>query len=137
MSWTHSEDWEEPSWPSQVKKAISEYFQRVVIVFLPFGPSMFKKRTRPTNVRPKDSPLDVPGPSNYSPSRSPRSLTEDDESDLTANIDELILLRKLRKSKQGIDLEKFNRGDKKGHKDDSDYGLHKARARKRDDEETE
>ena len=47
------------------------------------------------------------------------------------NIEELILLRKLRKAKQGIDIEKLNRGEEKRKSkkkepefDMSQYGLH-------------
>lgn len=36
-----------------------------------------------------------------------------DPADSSASVEEMILLRKLRRSHQGIDLEKLNRGDEK------------------------
>jgi hypothetical protein len=105
--------------------------------------AMFKKRTRPVNARVKESTADDAGPSNHSPLHDPPHETADEpESDLTTEIDELILLRKLRKSKQGIDLARFNRGEKKAAKDDlgagsGSYGLHANVKKRNDDDEPE
>lgn len=65
---------------------------------------------------------------------------EEADAELGANIDELILLRKLRRAKQGIDLERFNRGEKKGSRDDlgsasGNYGLRASKTQR--DEEPE
>lgn len=89
--------------------------------------NMFKKRTRPAGARSKDSTTNEAGPSRSSPAQDPIS---EPEQDLTTEIDELILLRKLRKGKQGIDLVKFNKGEKKVARDDlgsgsGSYGLKK------------
>ena len=90
---------------------------------------MFKKRTRPASVRDKqvgedDSP--APGTSGTNTPLTDTPGDEDSEigyveHDLAAsivdsprqNIEEMIMLRKLRKSKQGIDIEKLNRGEEK------------------------
>ncbi|ORY24970.1 hepatocellular carcinoma-associated antigen 59-domain-containing protein [Naematelia encephala] len=102
---------------------------------------MFKKRSRPQSVREKPSVESeststpeptttdsISGPSNPPPVR----LEEDDT---TQNIEELILLRKLRKSKQGIDLERLNRGEeRKSKKSDASeqYGLQSVTGKKGD-----
>jgi hypothetical protein len=90
--------------------------------------TMFKKRTRPAGARTKESASEEAGPSRSPP--APDSTTDEPEQDLTTEIDELILLRKLRKGKQGIDLVKFNKGEKKVARDDlgsgsGSYGLKK------------
>ncbi|CAD6571047.1 MAG: hypothetical protein TREMPRED_000131 [Tremellales sp. Tagirdzhanova-0007] len=99
---------------------------------------MFKKRTRPASVREKISAEKVESGILASGSNSD---LEDEES----NIDELILLRKLRRSQPGIDLEKFNRGEerRKGKKRDIDgaaekFGIQTQRAKEGDkDDEIE
>lgn len=106
---------------------------------------MFKKRSRPAGSREKDTPIDEPGPSAHPASRTPPSKSaeaeeEEPEQDLTTEIDELILLRKLRKGKQGIDLARFNRGEKKVSKDDlgsgsGGYGLSANGIKKRNDDD--
>ncbi len=91
---------------------------------------MFKKRTRPTAVRDKPAPE---GPLEEKVASGSNSEPEEEEyacphltsirsssSQLRSNIDELILLRKLRRSQPGINLEKLNRGEerRKGRKRD-------------------
>lgn len=106
--------------------------------------TMFKKRTRPAGSRAKDTPTASAeaGPSTISPSRSPPPEETEPAEDLTAEIDELILLRKLRKGKQGIDLAKFNQGPKKVARDDlgtgaAGYGLHAPMRKRNEDDEVE
>ncbi|WVQ71837.1 hypothetical protein IAR50_001379 [Cryptococcus sp. DSM 104548] len=69
---------------------------------------MFKKRSRPASVRDKPRPEDVEEENQASGSATPAG--EDEDTGQT--VEELILLRKLKKSQthQGIDLEKLNRG---------------------------
>ncbi|KAK8869696.1 hypothetical protein IAR55_000264 [Kwoniella newhampshirensis] len=108
---------------------------------------MFKKRSRPTSVREKkveeteEEVVDKEGEG---------SGSGGEEVDETARtIEELVLLRKLRKSQsqQGIDLEKLNRGEQKKskggkkkdekEKDAADiYGLQAGLGRDEKDEET-
>ncbi|OCF55769.1 hypothetical protein L486_06520 [Kwoniella mangroviensis CBS 10435] len=107
---------------------------------------MFKKRSRPTSVRDKlvaannqDETVDTPT------SETPEPLEDDDTG---RTIEDLVLLRKLRKSQaqQGIDLEKLNRGEQekkggKGKKKEKDldasekYGLQAGPARGKGGEE--
>ncbi|EIW69362.1 hypothetical protein TREMEDRAFT_17281, partial [Tremella mesenterica DSM 1558] len=105
---------------------------------------MFKKRTRPTSVREKPAEREeeaIAGPSDTNQVRD--GVEEDD--DTTQNIEELILIRKLRRPKPGIDLEKLNRGDdRKGKRPEGDaaerYGLQSQRKKMMEegfDDETE
>ncbi|KAK1924900.1 hepatocellular carcinoma-associated antigen 59-domain-containing protein [Papiliotrema laurentii] len=94
---------------------------------------MFKKRSRPASVRDKSATVEEEDKGRSD--REDTAKTEQDgqaeDEEVGQSIEELILLRKLRKSKQGIDLEKLNRGeDKRKAKkkepeiDMSKYGLH-------------
>jgi len=120
---------------------------------------MFKKRTRPVSVRKKAPVEDVVEEKVASGANSD---PEDDEGDgryailsyqiiyvswwfadrHRSNVEELILLRKLRRSQPGIDLEKLNRGEerRKGKKRDSEsaaekYGLQTQRAKEGEKDE--
>jgi hypothetical protein len=120
---------------------------------------MFKKRTRPASVRDRPSsssaPLDSPlasasgtpdpqaGPSGSSAlpdanatesAIAARGGDEGEEDETAANIDELIMLRKLRKAKPGIDLERLNRGEEKRRKQleaSERYGLQSQKSKKK------
>ncbi|KAK4688155.1 hypothetical protein P7C73_g1959, partial [Tremellales sp. Uapishka_1] len=72
---------------------------------------MFKKRTRPTSVREKSKVEEV---EEVNASGSGSEVDKDED----GGIEELIMLRKLRKSQPGIDILKLNRGEdkKKGKK---------------------
>ena len=116
---------------------------------------MFKKRTRPNSVREKISAEEVASGNLASGSNSDPETEESVSSFLgtlsntishagtcRSNIDELILLRKLRRSQPGIDIEKLNRGEdrRKGKKRDTDdaaekYGMQTQRAKEGDKDE--
>ena len=121
---------------------------------------MFKKRTRPTSVRQKDfrhgpsldtdtAPIasgsgsvdtDHLADQQISPSSgaAPSLGEEGEDGDSAAKIDDLILIRKLRKSKQGMDLERLNRGEEKGRKvvgASEKYGISSQKKKKEGDDE--
>ncbi|WWC69315.1 uncharacterized protein I206_103253 [Kwoniella pini CBS 10737] len=82
---------------------------------------MFKKRSRPTSVRDKanvDNERTVTSENVENEIKGFKAALEGEEDDTGRTIEDLVLLRKLRKSQsqQGIDLEKLNRGEqaKKG-----------------------
>ena len=72
---------------------------------------MFKKRVRPAGVRDKGKEPEI-----EPTEASAVSGGEDEEDDSARTVEELIMLRKLRKAKQGIDLEKLNRGEDRRRK---------------------
>ncbi|WVW82952.1 hypothetical protein I302_104967 [Kwoniella bestiolae CBS 10118] len=85
---------------------------------------MFKKRSRPTSVRDKPRVEDEGGKEEV---EDGTNLEGDEEDSTGRTIEDLVLLRKLRKSQaqQGIDLEKLNRGEQekrigKGKKKDKE-----------------
>ncbi|WWD16039.1 hypothetical protein CI109_100464 [Kwoniella shandongensis] len=80
---------------------------------------MFKKRSRPTSVREKRAEeVDVVVEKEGEGSGSGEGAEGEEVDDTARTIEELVLLRKLRKSQsqQGIDLEKLNRGEQKKSK---------------------
>lgn len=122
---------------------------------------MFKKRTRPASIRdrnavassstgPLDSPL-VSGTSSPalqaadgSSATSPAVQTadggaDDDDDDTAQTVEEMILLRKLRRAKQGIELEKLNKGEKSKRAPElgasEKYGLQSTKKRQEGEDE--
>ncbi|KAL0254037.1 hypothetical protein I308_101416 [Cryptococcus tetragattii IND107] len=106
---------------------------------------MFKKRSRPTSVRGKSRIEESEGSGNEEKVASGSGTpVEEQEDDTGRTVEELLMLKKLKKaqSKQGIDLEKLNRGEEKkskGKKKDEDaatkYGLQSGRGMGRGDGE--
>ncbi|CDZ98612.1 Uncharacterized conserved protein [Phaffia rhodozyma] len=78
---------------------------------------MFKKRTRPANVRTKDTPSVNQTPTStgepLDPSEAVASpaVEENDEPNVEATIQDLMSLRRFRKQAEGLSLEKLNRGE--------------------------
>lgn len=86
------------------------------------GPS--SAAAKPDTEAGADSSRPPAGPSGRGAREGDVEADADDSTDPdTSNIDELILLRKLRKAKQGIDLQRLNRGeDKHKHRGGSGSG---------------
>ncbi|AFR93368.1 hypothetical protein J008_01241 [Cryptococcus neoformans] len=109
---------------------------------------MFKKRSRPTSVRDKSRIEEAEGSGNEEKvaSGSGTPIVEEEEDDDTGRtVEELLMLKKLKKaqSRQGIDLEKLNRGEEKKRKGKKKedaaekYGLQPGRGMGRGDGEKE
>ncbi|ORX39980.1 hepatocellular carcinoma-associated antigen 59-domain-containing protein [Kockovaella imperatae] len=90
---------------------------------------MFKKRTRPAGVRGKDT-----AENEDEGQKMEDSSTAGEDGEDGLSVDELIMLRKLRKSKQGIDLEKLNRGEHRHRKKNEDAGLQRYGLQTRDED---
>nr|KIR46536.1 hypothetical protein I312_04023 [Cryptococcus bacillisporus CA1280] len=108
---------------------------------------MFKKRSRPTSVREKSRIEESEGSGNEEKLASGSGTPVEEQEDNTGRtVEELLMLKKLKKaqSRQGIDLEKLNRGEEKkskGKKKEEDaatkYGLQSGRGMGRGDGEKE
>ncbi|KGB79755.2 hypothetical protein I307_02943 [Cryptococcus deuterogattii 99/473] len=108
---------------------------------------MFKKRSRPTSVREKSRTEESEGSGNEKKVASGSGTpVEEQEDDTGRTVEELLMLKKLKKAqaRQGIDLEKLNRGEEKkskGKKKEEDaatkYGLQPGKGMGRGDGEKE
>ncbi|KAG0144039.1 hypothetical protein CROQUDRAFT_672589 [Cronartium quercuum f. sp. fusiforme G11] len=76
-----------------------------------------KKRKQPTNLRSRSTlPLDQPPSSTTNPDSTPLDSSDEQASDTASTIptiDDIIALRKLKKARGGIDLERLNAGEPK------------------------
>lgn len=122
---------------------------------------MFKKRARPASIRDRNAvassstaPLDSPlvsgasspavqpadGSASASPAvRAAEDGAEDDDDDTAQTVEEMILLRKLRRAKQGIEVEKLNKGEKSKRAPElgasEKYGLQSTKKRQEGEDE--
>lgn len=121
---------------------------------------MFKKRARPASIRDRNAvassstgrlgsplvsgttspaPPVADGSAGASPAVQDANDGENDDDDTAQTVEEMILLRKLRRAKQGIELEKLNKGEKskKGPElgASEKYGLQSTRKRQDGEDE--